>query len=486
MIPTTSKNFPTSSIIIPRSTRQRTDLTESSVFSLAHSIAERQTLLQNIGVDGDTNEIIFGERRLTAVKLLHKLFTSAPAIPTIPGISPDEVAALQQLTLSPPSWSADWTKIPARVGKNLTPFDKEIFEFVENAHRQELPWQDKARAVHKIHLLGIEQSSTKWTAVDTARVIGLSPSMVSKYLDVWNKHTSGDDEIKSQIEQSETIGSALQLIARVASRTEPTLSFRKLVTPAPQPNIPSQPTTPQSKPISPDTPIDIPEGPPILNLDFIEFARTYSGPTFNFIHCDFPYGISYNTSASQGTAADTKSLGAYDDSEETYWSLCNALVSSSLIADSSHIMFWFSQNLLTKTKAFFLRNLPGCTIQEHLMIWHRPDNSGICPDPQRYGRRTYDTAMLISLGDRLIVNPRALSFSFPWSDKTHRSMKPVQVLDHFFSMFVDKHSRVLDPTCGSGTSLIAAKKAGAKAMLGLEKDERMSTQAASSFKNYFS
>jgi site-specific DNA-methyltransferase (adenine-specific) len=91
--------------------------------------------------------------------------------------------------------------------------------------------------------------------------------------------------------------------------------------------------------------------------------------------------------------------------------------------------------------------------------------------------------MLITLGDRLIVNPRALSFSFPWSDKIHRSQKPLPVVSHFLSMFVDKHSRVLDPTCGSGTSIIAAKQLGAKAILGLEAHKETYNRAVAHYKN---
>lgn len=92
------------------------------------------------------------------------------------------------------------------------------------------------------------------------------------------------------------------------------------------------------------------------------------------------------------------------------------------------------------------------------------------PDPQRYGRRTYETAFLLTFGDRKIVKGADLSFSFSRINTEHRSQKPVEVLAHFFSMFVDETSRVLDPTCGSGTSLITAKRLGAAKVLGLERD----------------
>ena len=44
------------------------------------------------------------------------------------------------------------------------------------------------------------------------------------------------------------------------------------------------------------------------------------------------------------------------------------------------------------------------------------------------------------------------------------------MLRHFFSMFVDETTSMLDPTCGSAASLRAAEDLGAKSVLGLELD----------------
>ena len=136
-------------------------------------------------------------------------------------------------------------------------------------------------------------------------------------------------------------------------------------------------------------------------------------------------------------------------------------------------MFWFSQNNRRETEDFFVSM--GAVVQPFLMIWHSAEGDGIVPDPQRYGRRTYETAMLITFGDRKIVAPRQLSVSASREAKTriHRSQKPLRVLEHFFEMFVDKSSSMLDPTAGSGTSLIAASNLLANRIVGLEADEEI-------------
>ena len=48
------------------------------------------------------------------------------------------------------------------------------------------------------------------------------------------------------------------------------------------------------------------------------------------------------------------------------------------------------------------------------------------------------------------------------------SEKSQDMLEHFFRMVVDENTRLLDPTCGSGSSLRAADNLGAASVLGLE------------------
>jgi DNA modification methylase len=51
------------------------------------------------------------------------------------------------------------------------------------------------------------------------------------------------------------------------------------------------------------------------------------------------------------------------------------------------------------------------------------------------------------------------------------------MLRHFFSMFVDETTTMLDPTCGSGASLRAAEDLGAKLVVGLELDPNYAKSA---------
>lgn len=465
MIQNKITTYPLSEIQIIRENRQRTELTPDSVLDLAVSIGTNQWISPLL-VDSQTKNIIAGERRFTAVTVLQKALTGDYS--AFANQAKAKEALLFAVKCRVASWE-NWTKIPVQFGTDFTEMDRLIHEFAENNFRQDLPWQDKAKACYTIHskFLLENQADKKWTLADTARMLGLSIATVSSYLQAWREHEAGGEKVEAVVKGSTSLRAATKAIERMKSRKEPALSLE-------------YPKEDYDTGLSEET---LPPASPILCEDFTLWAPSYAGPKFNFIHCDFPYGIKYNAGAGQGTGADTAALGNYDDSEEVYWKLISSLTSwrDNLCSDSCHVMFWYSSHFFCETQEIFHAAWPDATIQPFPMIWHCSDNSGLLPDPQRYGRRTYETAMLISLGDRKIAKAKALSFSSPRNEaKIHRSQKHLPVLSHFFEMFVDDTTVMLDPTCGSGTSLVAAKRLGATYVLGLEKDAEM-VEAATKF-----
>jgi DNA modification methylase len=145
--------------------------------------------------------------------------------------------------------------------------------------------------------------------------------------------------------------------------------------------------------------------------------------------------------------------------------LCSNL--DRLCTESAHIMFWFSMHHYQKTIDYFHKH-SDFRLDPFPLFWHKSDNKGLLPDPQRGPRRIYETCLFGSRGDRLIVTAKANACSKPTDGEQHISTKPEPVLRHFFEMFVDESTNMLDPTCGSGTALRAAEGLGAQHVLGLE------------------
>jgi hypothetical protein len=208
---------------------------------------------------------------------------------------------------------------------------------------------------------------------------------------------------------------------------------------------------------SPELPLkaEAPKAPYLL-ADFREWAtQPWAGPKFNFIHCDFPYGINYD----KHNGGATGLLGKYADTPELYLECLRALKAciADRVADSAHIMFWLSARHEIIHQSRLALEEMGWKLNPVPLIWHRSDNSGILPDPQRGPRQIYEVCLFGSRGDRKIVQAVSNLFAHPKTKEVHASEKPRAMLQHFFRMFVDESTVMLDPTMGSGNYIIAAE-----------------------------
>jgi DNA modification methylase len=123
----------------------------------------------------------------------------------------------------------------------------------------------------------------------------------------------------------------------------------------------------------------------------------------------------------------------------------------------------------------------GWKVDPFPLVWHKSDNAGVLPDPQRGPRRTYETAFFCSRGDRKIVQAVANSVAAPTTKDIHMSEKPVEVLRHFMRMTTDGFSNVLDPTAGSGNAIQVARSLRAASFLGLEIDPQFYNAAKGAY-----
>lgn len=404
------KSISLSSIIINRTERQRKELRE--VDELAESIS-RIGLIHPPVVTQDL-VLVAGERRVTACKKL------------------------------------GWTSIPVQFVDDLSDYELQSIELEENIKRVDLTWQEETEAVERFHKLK-EANEEGWSMEKTADALGVSLSKVHRQLAVAKELTN------EKVASAPKFSTALNVVQRNIERRKANIT--QSVDSKIEEVLPQEDEAP-AKPAA-----------PILNADFLEWSASYTGPKFNLIHCDFPYGINVADSPRQSASLSDH----YVDTPETYWALLSGLAKAmdNVIADSAHLIFWFSMDFYTETVAQL--TAMGWNVNPFPLIWHKSDNKGIAPDPQRGPRRTYETALFASRGDRKLtqVGTQANSFSFPGSraEAIHISEKPEEMLKHFLRMVCDDCSYFLDPTCGSGNSLKVAKQLGAERIQGIELSE---------------
>jgi ParB/RepB/Spo0J family partition protein len=341
----------------------------------------------------------------------------------------------------------DLATVPIRTIESLTPDERIRIELEENIKRKQLDWQEEAKAVELYVAINPNQ-----TQEQIAESLGVPQSYISRCV----AFVRGAEEMP-ELKAASNLTAAVNIIKRKEQRKLDTL-------------LDGQSLDDQllGKPAAPAAPaVALPYT--IQHTSFLTWASEYSGPRFNLLHCDFPYGLNMDSAPLQGRAGAWASDN-YDDRPELYFQLLSCLLAhkDNIIADSAHVLFWLSLNFLHETTEAF--TAAGFLVHPFPFIWGKSDGKSFLPDPQRWPRRGYEAALLISRGDRKIVQAKQNIVWEPTTKTLHLSEKPVPVVQHLMSMFCDESSRVLDPTCGSGTAILAAKNLKAAFALGLEID----------------
>ena len=396
--------------------------------------------------------------------------------------------------------------IPARFIDEVAPEELQVVELEENLKRSDLGWLDQVRSIAKLHAAYAEQNE-KWSEGATAEALALSVSHTNSILRL-AAHLD-NPKVLEQPTLSTAMAVAERIIARRAqeamngllgigkealqaalaqpvqapapvgvaavpggkpeaagqahSAPAPTLRQQVMAVLREAEAAPTGATNPLPG-SGPSPAASLPSN--IIHADFNEWAKTYSGPKFNFLHCDFPYGVGLFDGSRLG--ADD----AYADTKEVYFALIETLCSNldNILTPNAHVMFWFSMDYYARTFDMFRRLAPSIVFFRHPLVWVKSDNAGLLPDRNRGPRRIYETALMGIRGERFVAKAKSNAYSAPTERSLHPSTKPEPVLKHFFEMFVDNSTSMLDPTCGAGSSIRAAEAMGCERAVGIERD----------------
>lgn len=383
----------------------------------------------------------------------------------------------------------DLTSVPVRLSQDLSQLESSLFELTENVKRKDLSWQDLVHSLAGIHRL-CRELDPDWTLGETAEVASLSLSTVSLYLRV---HAELEDP---RISEASTVREAYNVITRRDQRALGDALDELAIVPEPGLAAPASGVTTTAAPGSVIVPLPggrvLVQAPPqtpagsddILHTSFLDWAPQYSGEPFNLIHCDFPYGVEafQGDWAMRGKGAEDR----YIDSIEVYLALVECLGKNldRIASMSCHLMFWYSGREGDPGPSRLRELCPELRWYSFPMIWHKSDSKGIAADWRHHPRHVYETCLFATRGGRPILGVKNDLYSAPSDASLHAHVKPEPMLRHFMSMMVDQTSRVLDPTCGSGSALRAAESLGAAKVLGLEQDLEACENARRALRNF--
>jgi ParB/RepB/Spo0J family partition protein len=262
-------------IVVELDERQRKQ--ELDVSDLIPSIREKGILLPLI-VEDETLKIVAGWRRLTAAKFL------------------------------------EMHEVPCRiVAQGTSEFQLQMIEWEENAKRKDLTWQDNARAQWNLHQMCIQEHGEDWSVEQTAMILKQSEKHTYKMLDLGEALAEGDKSIL----EADTLTAANTILTRRRERAKGEAVNRILEMDdddtgnvaddldndsaaaeesgdkSDTPEVQDGGSTSVPGSVRGPDPVLRPErkvAPPyaITHADAHEFLAGYSGPKFNFLHCDLP------------------------------------------------------------------------------------------------------------------------------------------------------------------------------------------------------
>lgn len=381
--------------------------------------------------------------------------------------------------------------IPYRLDGELDELGRQIVELEENERRQDLHWMDQVRAIGALHGLYAKRaldSGEKWSASRTSEMLFYDNSHILHVLRVFK------DLDNPKIAQAPGMRAAYNILSRYDDRRigdamSAIAGAGATVTAPAQPAVVPPPVNGKAlpvvvKPPEPEKPRLPAEELDIVNIAFKTWLETYEGARFNFVHCDFPYGVNLFG----GEQGGKDKWRGYDDDPNIYWELIRLFCAERdrFMSQSAHMMFWLSADIdiMQDTIELFAKLAPELRFVAKPLIWHKTNNVGVLSDPKRGPRHIYETCLIASRDDRFIVKATSDLYGSQTDKDHHPSTKPEPMLRYFFQMFVDEHTEIFDPTCGSGAALRAAESLGAKRVLGLEIDKEHCDNARSALRQF--
>jgi DNA modification methylase/ParB-like chromosome segregation protein Spo0J len=428
-------------LIIPRkslaiSARQRKEIPRASLLELRDSILE--TCLYHAPVAQQTApdrfELVAGERRVRAIDLIaeekkHFYFDKNLILPgNLPVVLLDEA---------------------------INDIQKAEIELAENVVRLDLPWQDRIAALAYIHSIRKQQNPAQ-TLVETARAIiaegtrelagaqgGLAESTMLrniKQATIINDHLD-----KPEIARARNATEAFNLIVSNEQR-----AFEAELIKRGQKKI---------------TTIEVRHG------SLFDILPKLEPGIFDTILADPPYGIGVDTG---GFRQRTVVHHNYDDSPDSARAVCSTILTEGfrICRARANLFIFCDIDLFGWLKESSAR--AGWDPFRTPITWIKSDSEGMAPWGREGFRRTTEWIFFARKGQKGLIHSPVDHLRFnrvARDDREYGPEKPVPLIRELLAASTLPGDYVLDPCCGSGSTLVAARELNMRA-LGIEADEK--------------
>lgn len=328
-------------------------------------------------------------------------------------------------------------------------------ELAENINRAELPWQDRMQALAFLHRLRVAENPAQ-TVTDTAKEIVAAKGGEGQ---LSSRPAQNPKHVRENITRATIVADHLSdpAIAKARNATEAfnlviqktTRAFEAELIRRGQKRV---------------TSVEVRHG------SLLEIMPKLDSGQFDLICSDPPYGIDVN---SAGFRSRTVHHHNYEDSPDAAKLLLSCILTEGfrVCKPRANIFILCDIDFFGWLKEASAR--AGWDPFRTPITWQKSDSEGMAPWGREGFRRTTEWIFFARKGQRgLIHSPIDLlrHNRVGRADREYGPEKPVSLLKELLAAASLPGDYVLDPCCGSGSTLVAARELNMRA-LGIESDE---------------
>lgn len=347
--------------------------------------------------------------------------------------------------------------VPAVVREYVDDVDSREIELMENVHRKDFTWAEKAKLTAKIDALYREKHGGNWSIRKTAEVSDASKSQVARELEL-----ARAIEAVPELADFKTADEALKVlkkmeeqavVAELHSRQKQRLEAEghadaKVVGGQLEAGI--------------RTIVKLADKNYIISDIFAGMEGLKTNGNIQLIECDPPYGIDLNSQKGSADSA-VSTVHSYEEvARDEYPGFLKRLATElyRVAGKDCWLVFWYGPTWHTEVLAS-LREA-GWLVDEIPAIWAKTQGQTL--QPELYFARGYEPFFLCRKGKPVMIERGRLNvFNFsavPPKQKYHPTQRPLDLIEHIFSCLAAGRANVFVPFLGSGATLLACYNLG--------------------------
>jgi len=309
----------------------------------------------------------------------------------------------------------------------LTPIAAWEAELEENIRRDDLSWQDRAKA--EAELLGLRRAQAQLAGQPRPSHVDLAQELEEPQAAVRQNVILANNLHRAEVRNAKSASEAMKVLKRAEERERNEELAGKLGTEY----LGSKHT--------------------LVNANCVEWMRQQPPAQFDVVLTDPPYGMGANEFGDSGGGA----AGAhfYDDSPEAFQALMYDAIPlvTSLCKPEAHLYWFCDLDWFPWLKEQFAS--AGWTVFRTPLLWFKPA-AFRSPWPEHGPQRKYETILYARRGTLTCTKVAGDVLQHaPDENLGHQAQKPVALYQDLLSRSARPGMRVLDPFCGTGPILPA-------------------------------